>query len=107
MHYMLHYTSQIHKFGPLVCSWTMRHEAKLQVIKRAARHGNFKNICYTIAKRSQHALCYYLNCAESFLYNPIEISKKITEQNHANEPQELQMYIKTSDSPVECVKHPT
>lgn len=64
MHYMLHYTTQILKFGPLVYSWTMRHEAKLSIIKRAASHGNFKNICYTVAKRSQHALCYYLNCGE-------------------------------------------
>lgn len=54
MHYMLHYPSQILRYGPLVYSWTMRHEAKLQVTKRAARHGNFKNICYTIAKCSQH-----------------------------------------------------
>ena len=47
MHYMVHYPSQILKYGPLVCTWTMRHEAKLNVIKRSAYHGNFKNICYT------------------------------------------------------------
>ncbi len=33
-----------------IYSDTMRHEAKLQVIKRSAQHGNFKNFCYTIAK---------------------------------------------------------
>ena len=32
MHYMLHYQSQILRYGPLVYSWTMRHEAKLHVI---------------------------------------------------------------------------
>ena len=55
-HYMIHYPSQILRYGPLVYSWTMRHEAKLQTIKRAAKYGNSKNISYTIAKRTQHAL---------------------------------------------------
>lgn len=50
MHYMVHYPRQILSYGPLIYSWTMRHEAKLSVIKRASSHGNFKNICYTIAK---------------------------------------------------------
>ena len=45
MHYMVHYPSQIRKFGPLVHSWTMRYESKLRILKRASRHGNFKNIC--------------------------------------------------------------
>ena len=42
MHYMVHYPSQIERHGPLVHSWTMRHEAKLSFIKRASRRGNFK-----------------------------------------------------------------
>ena len=57
MHYMLHYPSQMVRYGPLIYTWTMRHEAKLSVIKRASRHGNFKNICLTIARHSQRALC--------------------------------------------------
>ena len=61
MHYMIHYASQIRKFGPLINSWTMRYESKLHVLKRASRHGNFKKICWTVAKRHQHMLCYYLN----------------------------------------------
>ena len=73
-HYMVHYPSQILRYGPLVYSWTMRHEAKLQTIKRAAKHGNFKNISYTIAKRTQHALCYFLKCGKPFLARPTEIS---------------------------------
>ena len=40
----------------------MRYEAKLSVLKRVLRHRNFKNICYTVSKRHQHLLCYYLNC---------------------------------------------
>ena len=48
-------------------TWTMRYEAKLSIIKRASCHGNFKNICLTIAKRHQHHLCYLLNANENFL----------------------------------------
>ena len=32
-HYMLHYPSQIERFGPLVHSWTMRQESKLSFVK--------------------------------------------------------------------------
>lgn len=70
---MIHYPSQIYKFGPLIYSWTMRFESKLRVLKRASRHGNYKNICWTVAKRHQHLLCYYLNCREPFLCKEIEI----------------------------------
>ena len=55
MHYMVHYPSQIQKFGPLIYSWTMRYESKLRVLKRASRHGNFikqllrnTNTCFVI-----------------------------------------------------------
>ena len=61
MHFMVHYPQQILKYGPLIHSWTMRHEAKLRVIKRAARVSNFKNVCQTVAKRHQHLLCYYIH----------------------------------------------
>ena len=53
MHYMVHYPSQVYRFGPLVNTWTMRYEAKLS---GASRHRNFKNICYTVTKRHQHML---------------------------------------------------
>ena len=57
MHFMIHYAQQILNYGPLVHTWTMRHEAKLQVIKRAARVNNFKNVCQSVARRHQHLLC--------------------------------------------------
>lgn len=72
MHYMVHYPSQIRKFGPLIYSWTMRYESKLRVLKRASRHGNFKNICKTVAKKHQHLLCYYLNNDKLFLQKEVE-----------------------------------
>ena len=61
MHIMIHFPQQILNYGPLVHTWTMRHEAKLRVIKRAARVSNFKNVCQTVAKRHQHLLCFYLH----------------------------------------------
>ena len=73
MHYMVHYPSQIQKFGPLIHTWTMRYESKLRILKRASRHGNFKNICKTISKKHQHLLCYYLNNGKPFLQRDIEI----------------------------------
>ena len=61
MHFMVHFPDQSIKYGPLIHSWTMRHEAKLRIIKHAARVSNFKNVCQTVAKRHQHLLCYYIH----------------------------------------------
>ena len=61
MHFMVHFPSQILNFGPLVHAWTMRHEAKLRIIKRAARVSNYKNVCQTVARRHQHLLCFYMH----------------------------------------------
>lgn len=43
-HFMLHYPDQLISLGPMVRSWTMRCEAKLNLFKRAAHLGNFKYI---------------------------------------------------------------
>ena len=61
MHYMVYSPRQILNFGSLVHAWTMRHEAKLRVIKPAAKVSNFKNVCKTVAKRHQHLLCFYIH----------------------------------------------
>lgn len=50
----------------------MHYESKLRVLKRASRHGNFKNICKTVAKKHQHLLCYYLNNDKLFLQKEVE-----------------------------------
>ena len=42
MHYMVQYDSQLRKFGPLVNTWTMRHEAKLSFVKHSSQRSNFK-----------------------------------------------------------------
>lgn len=93
MHYMLHYSRQIKSFGPLICSWTMRHEAKLNFIKRAASHGNYKNICYSVMKRYLQALCYDLNCNIPLLSETLESSSSHTDVSTDNEPKELRDYV--------------
>ena len=50
---MVHYPSQIERFGPLLHSWTMRHEAKLSFIKRSSQRGNFKIIVKTVYSEPQ------------------------------------------------------
>lgn len=107
MHYMTHYPSQVLKYGPLIHCWTMRHEAKLCILKRAAGHGNFKNICYTVAKRTQHALCYHLNCSEPFLKACLEVSKTFSDVPFSTETEEVQAYFHSLKIPVpESVIHP-
>ena len=50
----------VYRFGPLICHWTMRFEAKNKYIKGlAVRMGNFINAPYTLAVRHQQLQCYY------------------------------------------------
>lgn len=93
MHYMLHYGSQIERFGPLVHSWTMRHEAKLSFVKRASRRGNFKNIVKTVVTRHQYWLAYHLNCTEHLLYPTPELSSKPHESDFSAESVHVQSQI--------------
>ena len=85
----------------------MRHEAKLSVVKRSAIHGNFKNISYTVAKLSQHALCYHLNSGEAFLNRNLEVSTTFSEIAFTNEVEDIRTYLTSSGVPTpDIVKHP-
>lgn len=53
MHFMLHYPHQILNVGPMVRTWTMRHEAKLNFFKKASRLANFKNVAQSVVSRHQ------------------------------------------------------
>ena len=64
LHFLLHYPDQIMNVGPMVRTWNMRNEAKLNVFKQAARLGNFKNIAFSIASRHQRLLCYELSTSK-------------------------------------------
>ena len=74
MHHMVHYPSQIERFGPLIHSWTMRHKAKLSFIKCSSRRSNFKNILKTVVKHHQLWFCYQLNCESHLLYPEPQLS---------------------------------
>ena len=60
MHFLVHYPEQIQAVGPMVRTWTMRHEAKLNFFKMASRLVNFKNIPLTLANHHQRWMCYEL-----------------------------------------------
>ena len=54
LHFMLHYPEFITKYGPLSRFWCMRFEAKHRFAKKLASvKRNFKNICKSIAYRTQ------------------------------------------------------
>lgn len=84
LHYMVHYPMQILRHGPLVRSWTMRHEGKLNFFKQAAHSGNFKNITMTLAKHHQLWLAYHLETesllAQEFNFGPIVRRGKLSDE---------------------------
>lgn len=70
-HFITHYPDQILSVGPLVTSWTMRHEAKLNFIKKASRLSNFKNVAQSVAHRHQRWMCYEL-ASNNIFFTPLE-----------------------------------
>lgn len=67
MHFMVHYPMQIIDVGPMVRTWTMRHEAKLSFFKRASRLANFKNVAQSVANRHQRWFCYQMSSSKGEL----------------------------------------
>ncbi len=63
MHFLVHYPEQILRYGPVIYSWTIRYESKLKLCKQAAKFGNFKNICFSVAQKHQRWLCYQLQAS--------------------------------------------
>ena len=107
MHFIIHYPSQLLRFGPLVHAWTMRYEAKLRVIKRAARISNFKNVCQTVAKRHQHLLCYYLH-TNKLLSRELEVGPSKSPFLLSEECIEVQTFLKNcSLQNCSLISHPS
>lgn len=48
MHFLVHYPDQIEAVGPMICTWTIRHEAKLNFFKQASR---LLNVSLSLAHR--------------------------------------------------------
>lgn len=106
-HYMIHYPSQILKFGPLVHSWTMRQESKLSFIKQHSKKSNFKNVPLTAAKKHQLWQCHIMQMENSFLHSAIEASHKACESEVSNEDDHVQANIrKCFPSPTGTTTHP-
>ena len=76
-HYMVHYPSQIQRLGPLIQSWNMRQESKLNFVKRVSRRSNYKNVCKTVAKKHQFWLCHQIQSNPHLLMPKFEMSKKV------------------------------
>ena len=56
------------RFGPLRQLWTMRYESKHSYFKQLSNSiGNFKNICWTLAKRHSYLQSYYLQSFEALV----------------------------------------
>ena len=85
MHYIIHYPEQILRFGPLINSWNMRHEAKLNLCKQVGKFGNFKNICLSIAMKHQRWMCLQLQ-SPFFLQFPPECGGKSEVRQLYEEP---------------------
>ena len=81
LHFMVHYPQQIIRHGPLIRSWTMRHEGKLNFFKQASKSSNFKNITLSLARRHQLWLLYQFQTSslldnEAQLFDAISYVKK-------------------------------
>ena len=72
LHYLVHYPSQVEKFGPLIHSWTMRHESKLSFVKSVSRRSNFKNVPKTVCEKHQLWHCYKLHVENTYLHTNFE-----------------------------------
>ena len=58
MHFLVHYPDQIQAVAPMVRTWMIRHEAKLDFFKQASHLANFKNVAFALANRHQRWMCY-------------------------------------------------
>lgn len=82
MHFMLHYPLQILDVGPMVRTWTMRHEAKLSFFKRASRLANFKNVAQSVVNRHQRWFCYQMASSSKLLDSQLECGPAV--KGHGN-----------------------
>ena len=109
LHFLVHYPTQIERYGPLIHSWTMRHEAKLSYVKRSSCRGNFKNIPLTVGKKHQLWTCYQLQSQSHLLFRDPETSPNLKPSQmdcqsiHVQE--ELLKHV-TTLTPQSIINHP-
>ena len=71
MHFLIHYPEQMLTVGPMVRTWTMRQEAKLNFFKQCSHLANFKNLSFSLANRHQRWACYEF-ASGTILHFPLE-----------------------------------
>ena len=71
MHFLIHYPEQMLLVGPMVRTWTTRHEVKLNFFKQTTGISSFKNITLSLANYHQHLACYELP-TDSLLHSRLE-----------------------------------
>ena len=58
MHFLIHYPEQMLQVGPIVRTWTITREAKLNFFKQTTGTSSFKNITLSLANHHQCLVCY-------------------------------------------------
>jgi hypothetical protein len=71
MHFLIHYPEQMLQVGPMIRTWTVRHEAKLNFFKQATGTSSFKNITLSLANHHQRLTCYEMSTG-SLLHSRLE-----------------------------------
>ena len=92
-HYLVHYPRQILAIGPMVRTWTMRYEAKLNFFKQCSHLANFKNIALSLANRHQRWMCYEMS-SEQVLSSKLECGPLSSVTYLRDESQETQDAIR-------------
>ena len=77
MHFLIHIPKQMLQAGPMVRTWTIRHEAKLNFFKQATGTSSFKNITLSLANHHQRLVCYEM-CTGSLLCSRLECGRTST-----------------------------
>lgn len=86
MHFLIHYPEQMLQLGPMVRTWTIRHEAKLNFFKQTAGISSFKNITLSLANHHQRLACYEMS-TNSILRTKVECGPISTPSSTLNNEQ--------------------
>ena len=92
MHFLLHYPAQILQLGPLVRTWTIRYEAKLNFFKQASTTSGYKNITLSLANHHQRWMCYEMSTSK-LIHSPSECGPSKTPTLLKDERAEFQANV--------------
>ena len=98
-----HYPRQILDIGPMVRTWTMRYEAKLNFFKQCSHIANFKNIAVSLANRHQRWMCYQLS-SDHVLHmqpecGPVTSITQLKDESHDIQDRLCKIFQKRRTSP--------